>query len=126
LVQREVAVIVASGYAAVRAAQHATPTIPIVRLLGGDPIGSGLIPSLARPGGNLMGLTALSSKRSANRLAWLKEVVPTAAEPAFAAMRQAQADALITFGDVFTVQHRTRIVPLATQSRLPTIYELKA
>ena len=168
LVQREVAVIVASGYAAIRAAQHATPTIPIVMLLGGDPIGSGLIPSLARPGGNLTGLAALSSKLSAKRLALLKEVVPTAAhvavlfnpddvskaldwtqtqvtaralgvrvhpqavrdphafEPAFAAMRQAQADALITFGDVFTMQHRRRIVPLATQSRLPAIYELKA
>jgi putative tryptophan/tyrosine transport system substrate-binding protein len=168
LVQREVAVIVASGYAAVRAAQHATPTIPIVMLLGGDPIGSGLIPSLARPGGNLTGLAALSSKLSAKRLALLKEVVPTAAhvavlfnpddvskaldwtqtqvtaralgvrlhpqevrdphafEPAFAAMHQAHADALITFGDVFTMQHRTRIVPLATQSRLPAIYELKA
>jgi ABC-type uncharacterized transport system substrate-binding protein len=56
LVQREVAVIVPAGYAAVRAAQQATPTIPIVMLLGGDPIGSGLIPSLARPGGNLTGL----------------------------------------------------------------------
>ena len=168
LVQREVAVIVASGYAAIRAAQQATPTIPIVMLLGGDPIGSGLIPSLARPGGNLTGLAALSSKLSAKRLALLKEVVPTAAhvavlfnpddvskaldwtqtqvmartlgvrlqpqevrdphafELAFAAMRQAQADALITFGDVFTMQHRRRIVPLATQSRLPAIYELKA
>ena len=168
LVQREVAVIVASGYAAIRAAQHVTPTIPIVMLLGGDPIGSGLIPSLARPGGNLTGLAALSSKLSAKRLALLKEVVPTAAhvavlfnpddvskaldwtqtqvmartlgvrlqpqevrdphafELAFAAMRQAQADALITFGDVFTMQHRRRIVPLATQSRLPAIYELKA
>src|SRR5919109_2199199 len=168
LVQREVAVIVASGYAAVRAAQQATSTIPIVMLLGGDPIGSGLIPSLARPGGNLTGLAALSSKLSAKRLALLKEVVPTAVHvavlfnpddvskaldwtqtqaaarglgvrlspqevrdpltlgQAFAAMRQVQADALITFGDIFTLQHRTRIVNLAAQSHLPAIYELKA
>jgi putative ABC transport system substrate-binding protein len=51
---------------------------------------------------------------------------PHAFEPAFAAMRQAQADALSTFGDVLTMQHRRGIVPLATQSRLPAIYELKA
>jgi len=168
LVRQEVAVIVASGYAAVRAAQDATHTIPIVMLLGGDPIGSGLIPSLTRPGGNLTGLAALSSKFSARRLALLKAVVPTASQvavlfnpddvskgldwtqtqvaaralglrlqpqevrdphtlgPAFAAMRQAPADALITFGDVFTLQHRTRIVTLATQHQLPAIYELKA
>jgi putative ABC transport system substrate-binding protein len=168
LVQHEVAVIVAAGYAAVRAAKDATPTIPIVMLLGGDPIGSGLIPSLSRPGGNLTGLAALSSKLSAKRLALLKAVVPAATQvavlfnpddvtkaldwsqtqaaarglgvrlspqevrdpltlgQAFAAMRQVQADALITFGDIFTLQHRTRIVNLAAQSHLPAIYELKA
>jgi putative ABC transport system substrate-binding protein len=167
MVRQEVAVIVASGYAAVRAAQDATHTIPIVMLLGGDPIGSGLIPSLTRPGGNLTGVAALSSKLSAKRLALLKTVVPAASQvavlfnpddvskaldwtqtqaaarglgvklqpqevrdphtlgPAFAAMRQAHADALITFGDVFTLQHRTRIVTFATQSQLPAIYELK-
>jgi putative ABC transport system substrate-binding protein len=167
MVRQEVAVIVASGYAAVRAAQDATHTIPIVMLLGGDPIGSGLIPSLTRPGGNLTGVAALSSKLSAKRLALLKTVVPAASQvavlfnpddvskaldwtqtqaaarglgvrlqpqevrdphtfgQAFAAMRQAHADALITFGDVFTLQHRTRIVTFATQSQLPAIYELK-
>src|SRR5882724_6925099 len=82
LVQQEVAVIVASGYAAVRAAQDATHTIPVVMLLGGDPIGSGLIPSLTRPGGNLTGLAALSSKFSAKRLALLKAVAPTASQVA--------------------------------------------
>jgi putative ABC transport system substrate-binding protein len=51
---------------------------------------------------------------------------PHAFEPAFAAMRQAHADALITFGDVFTLQHRTQIARLAAQRRLPAIYELRA
>jgi ABC-type uncharacterized transport system substrate-binding protein len=82
LVRREVEVIVAAGYAAVSAAQQATRTIPIVMLVGGDPIGSGLLPSLTRPGGNLTGLAGLSSKLSVKRLAWLKAVIPTASHVA--------------------------------------------
>ena len=61
LVQREVEVIVAGGYAAVRAVQQTPRTMPIIMLIGGDPIGSGLLPSLTRPGGNLTGLAGLSS-----------------------------------------------------------------
>jgi putative tryptophan/tyrosine transport system substrate-binding protein len=82
LVRREVEVIVAAGYAAVSAAQQATRTIPIVMLVGGDPIGSGLLPSLTRPGGNLTGLAGLSSKLSVKRLALLKAVIPTASHVA--------------------------------------------
>jgi putative tryptophan/tyrosine transport system substrate-binding protein len=82
LVRREVEVIVAGGYAAVRAAQQATPTIPIVMLVGGDPIGSGLLPSLMRRGGNLTGLAGLSSRLSVKRLALLKVVLPTASHVA--------------------------------------------
>jgi len=82
LVRREVEVIVAVGYAAIRTAQQATRTTPIVMLVGGDPIGSGLLPSLARPDGNLTGLAGLSSKLSVKRLALLKEVVPAASRVA--------------------------------------------
>jgi putative tryptophan/tyrosine transport system substrate-binding protein len=76
LVQLEVNVIVATGHGAIRAAQQATRTIPIVMLVGGDPVSAGLVASLARPGGNTTGMTALSPKLSAQRLAWLKEAVP--------------------------------------------------
>jgi putative ABC transport system substrate-binding protein len=76
LVRREVDVIVALGPSAVRAAQRASRTIPIVMLINGDPIGAGLVPNLSRPGGNVTGMTTLSSRLSARRLAFLREVVP--------------------------------------------------
>ena len=77
LVQHEVNVIFAGGNAAVRAAKQATHTIPIVMLVGGDPVGSGLIASLARPGGNITGITGLSARLTAKRLELLKQLVPT-------------------------------------------------
>ena len=76
LVRGEPDVIVALGPSALRAAQQATRTIPIVMLVSGDPIGAGFVPNLTRPGGNITGMTTLSSRLSARRLALLKEVVP--------------------------------------------------
>jgi putative tryptophan/tyrosine transport system substrate-binding protein len=76
LVGREPDVIVALGPAALRAAQQATRTIPIIMLVSGDPIGAGFVSNLTRPGGNITGITTLSSRLSARRLALLKEVVP--------------------------------------------------
>ncbi|HEX9868178.1 MAG TPA: ABC transporter substrate-binding protein [Candidatus Tectomicrobia bacterium] len=76
LVQRQVDVIFAGGDAAVRAAKQATHTVPIVMLINGDPVGSGLISSLQRPGGNVTGVTGLSPKLSARRFDILKQVVP--------------------------------------------------
>jgi putative tryptophan/tyrosine transport system substrate-binding protein len=76
LVGGEPDVIVALGPSALRAAQQATRTIPIVMLVSGDPIGAGFVSNLTRPGGNITGMTTLSSRLSARRLALLKEVVP--------------------------------------------------
>jgi putative tryptophan/tyrosine transport system substrate-binding protein len=76
LVRGEPDVIVALGPSALRAAQRATRTIPIVMLVSGDPIGAGFVPNLTRPGGNVTGMTTLSSRLSARRLALLKEGVP--------------------------------------------------
>jgi putative ABC transport system substrate-binding protein len=59
LVDLPVDVIVAGGEAGARAAKRATSKIPIVMPMTGDPIGSGLVPNLAQPGGNLTGMTAL-------------------------------------------------------------------
>jgi putative ABC transport system substrate-binding protein len=59
LVRLPVAVLVAEGAAAVRAAQHATRTIPIVMVASVDAVGEGLVASLARPGGNVTGLSFL-------------------------------------------------------------------
>jgi putative tryptophan/tyrosine transport system substrate-binding protein len=77
LVQLQVDVIFAGGDAAVRAAKQATRTIPIVMFVNGDPVGSGLVASLNRPGGNVTGVTGLSPRLSARRLEILKQAVPT-------------------------------------------------
>jgi len=69
-------VIVAPSATAAQAAKEATRTIPIVILDPGDPVGTGLVPSLARPGGNVTGVTSIAPDLATKRLALLKEAVP--------------------------------------------------
>jgi putative tryptophan/tyrosine transport system substrate-binding protein len=69
-------VIVAPSAPAAQAAKEATRTIPIVILDPGDPVGTGLVPSLARPGGNVTGVTSIAPDLATKRLALLKEAVP--------------------------------------------------
>ena len=76
LVREKASVIVASGDAAVRAAQQATETIPIVALVD-DIVASGLIKSLAKPGGNTTGVSIIASELDAKRLEILKQIVPS-------------------------------------------------
>ena len=78
LVRLKVDIIVAAGGAlAIRAAKNATKTIPIVMVGdGSDPVEAGLVESLARPGGNVTGLTILSVELGGKRLELLKEAVP--------------------------------------------------
>jgi len=76
LVALKVDVIVASGTPVALAAKHATRTIPIVLLSGADPVGSGLVTSLARPGGNVTGLSNLSHQLVGKCLEQLKQAVP--------------------------------------------------
>jgi len=77
LVRLKVDVIVTLSSPAARAAKKATTTIPIVMLAGGDPVRRGLVASLARPGGNITGLTgSTGSPLSAKHMELLKEVVP--------------------------------------------------
>lgn len=76
LVQRKVDVIVVDGTQAARAAVQATSTIPIVMALVADPVGSGLVANLARPGGNVTGLSMMLAELSAKRLELLKEAIP--------------------------------------------------
>lgn len=77
LVQLRVDAIVAAGDPAIRSAQRVTTTIPIVMVAAGDPVRAGFVASLARPGGNITGMTFLSRELSAKRLEILKEAVPT-------------------------------------------------
>ena len=77
LVHRKVEVIVTAGPSATRAAKQATTTIPIVMAQDSDPVSSGLVASLARPGGSITGLSRLSPELSGKQLELLKETVPT-------------------------------------------------
>ncbi len=76
LVQRPVDLIVAVGTPAIQAARGGTGTIPIVMASSGDPVRIGLVNSLARPGGNVTGLSTLAPQVSAKRLQLFKEAVP--------------------------------------------------
>jgi putative tryptophan/tyrosine transport system substrate-binding protein len=76
LVRLNVDVIVTGGSTATRAAREATGTIPIVMTQDNDPVASGFVASLARPGGNVTGLSTLRPEISGKRLELLKEVVP--------------------------------------------------
>ena len=76
LVRLKVDIIVSGGPSVTRAAKAATTTIPIVMAQDSDPVGSGFVASLARPGGNITGLSTLSPEISGKRLELLKEIVP--------------------------------------------------
>ena len=76
LVQRKVNVIVADTTLAVQTAQKATSTIPVVMTLVADPVGSGMVANLARPGANTTGLSIMLAELSVKRLQLLKEVIP--------------------------------------------------
>ncbi len=77
LVRLKVDVIVTGGPGATRPAKEATKTIPIVMTQDNDPVGNGFVASLARPGGNITGLSSLAAELSGKRLELLKEIVPT-------------------------------------------------
>ena len=72
----KVDIIVTSGPTMTRAAKQATTSIPIVMTFDSDPVGSGFIASLARPGGNITGLSALTPELSGKQLEMLKEIIP--------------------------------------------------
>lgn len=76
LVARKVDVIVAIGDQSIAAAKRATTTIPIVMANPSDPVGTGLVASLARPGGNVTGVTNLAPEVGGKRLELLKEALP--------------------------------------------------
>jgi putative tryptophan/tyrosine transport system substrate-binding protein len=82
LVRQRVDLILAGSTPGTLAAKQATSTIPIVMVTTGDPVGSGLVASLAQPGGNVTGLTSLGQELSAKRLELLKEAVPGVARVA--------------------------------------------
>ena len=77
LLALKVAVIVTAGTPATLAVKKATTSVPVVMTAVGDPVGTGIVPSLSHPGGNITGLTAISTEMDAKRLELLREVVPS-------------------------------------------------
>jgi putative tryptophan/tyrosine transport system substrate-binding protein len=116
LVRLKVDVIVTAGTAAVVTAKQATSVIPIVFAVAGDPVGTGLVASLARPGGNVTGLSLQTTDLTGKRLELLREVVPGLRRLAILAnagspigaleMREAQAAGRTLGFEVATVEIR--------------------
>jgi putative ABC transport system substrate-binding protein len=76
LLALKVDVIVTAGTPAALAVKRATTSIPLVMVAVGDPVGTGLVPSLSHPGGNITGLTSISAEMEGKRLELLREVIP--------------------------------------------------
>ena len=102
LVRRGVNVMVTGGTPATLAAKAATTTIPIAFLVATDPVELGLVASLARPGGNLTGISFLSIELAAKRLELLRELVPAATRIAVLVNPANPANAESTVRDVET------------------------
>ena len=115
LVGRKVDVIVAGADPAARAAKNATSTIPIVFIAGGDPVGEGLVASLARPGGNLTGVSFLAAELNPKRFELLSELVP-----------QARVIALLVNPNIPATERVMRDVQEAARAKGVQLHILKA
>jgi putative ABC transport system substrate-binding protein len=165
IVELKVDVLIVPILPAIRAAKQATKTIPIVIVSNTDPVATGIVDSLARPGGNITGLSTLSRELSGKRLQLLTEMVPRLSragilrdadaqstlfefneyegaaralkiqiqhlevrnpkldlEGAVKAAVNGRAGALITISSAALFLRQKRIVELATENRLPSLY----
>src|SRR5258708_11018237 len=106
LVDRKVDVIVAGADPAAHAAKSATSTIPIVFVSGRDPVGDGLVATLARPGGNVTGVSIFVAELHPKRFELLSELVP-----------QAKVIALLENTNIPTTERETRAVQEAARAK---------
>jgi putative ABC transport system substrate-binding protein len=118
LIASKVDVIVTAGTPATLAVKKATPSIPLVMVAVGDPIGTGIVASLGQPGGNITGLSSIAPELEGKRLELLREIIPKLSHIAVlwnpvnpfhnASLKQAQAAAQILRMKVQSVAVRTR------------------
>ena len=140
LVSRQVTVIALPGSTpAALAAKAATTTIPIVFGVAVDPVAVGLVASLARPGGNLTGVTTLNLEVVPKRVELLHELIPTAtavallvnptspalAETSFATLVQRPAGGLVIAPDAFFNSHMEQLAALALRHAVPAFYQFR-
>jgi ABC-type uncharacterized transport system substrate-binding protein len=88
LLSAKVDVIVTAGTPATLAVKKATSTVPLVMVAVGDPVGTGIVPSLARPGGNITGLSSIAPDLEGKRLDILREIVPELSHVVFFSTRR--------------------------------------
>jgi putative tryptophan/tyrosine transport system substrate-binding protein len=126
LVRRQVNVIVASGgVPAISAAKAATSTLPVVFIVGDDPVRLGVVPSLARPGGNLTGVNFFNIELAAKQLGLLRELVPAATRvaalinPANAAIAETTLRELESAARAMGLQFRSSAPAPAVRSMRP-------
>ena len=115
LVERKVDMIVVAGSPGAHAAKNATSTIPIVFVTNVDPVGDGLVASLARPGGNLTGVSFLTAELNPKRFELLSELVP-----------QAKVIALLVNPSIPLTEHMMRDVQEAARAKGVLLHTLKA
>jgi ABC-type uncharacterized transport system substrate-binding protein len=122
LVKLDVDVIVAGGTLAPLAAKRVTATIPIVMTGAGDPLGSGLVASLARPGGNVTGLSLMVPDLGGKRLEILKEFAPSISRVAVIWNAASPYSALV-FGETKEVAQRLGLEVQSIEVRVPADFD---
>jgi len=122
LVRLKVDVIVGFGAVAILAAKQATTSVPIVMIAVGDPIRTGIVTDLARPGGNVTGSTILGAEVSPKRLELLQEVLPGLARVAFL-YNPANPANVLHLQDIQAAARALRIQLLPVEVRTPNEFE---
>jgi len=126
LVRAKVDVIVAIPNPSIEAARQATQTIPIVMPIGSDPVGAGFVATLARPGGNITGLSAYSPELNGKRLELLKETVPKLSRVALLVSGNVPGNAVDlkeTEAAARSLQLRTTLLEVRSSSDLENIFK---
>ena len=122
LVNLDVDVIVTAGTLAPLAAKRVTATIPIVTTSAGDPLGSGLVASLARPGGNVTGLSLMVPDLGGKRLEMLKEFAPSISRVAVI-WNAANPYSALVFGETKEVAQRLGLEVQSIEVRVPADFD---